>query len=74
MIDFTEEQIDKAAKIVKIITLSNNPMMDSVAIKLNSGPTYDEKRRAKVYAKALGLATTNESVFDSAAKIMEERI
>ena len=68
----TEEQIEKAGKMLKIVSLASNPMMDNVAIKLNCGLTWREKESARRWAKAFELAQTDESVFDCAAKLAEE--
>ena len=45
----SDELAFKIAKEVKIKRLKAHPMMDSIAVKLNSGPTYDEIQEAKYW-------------------------
>lgn len=65
----TKEQIELAAKIVKIVSLAGHPGMDTVAIKLNCGPTYAEIERAKYWAKAFELAQRGGAPFDLAVEL-----
>jgi hypothetical protein len=65
----TDAQIETAGKAMKILRLCNNPMMDSVSIKLNCILTHDEKRIAKIWAQAFELAQTETSAWNVAKKI-----
>lgn len=60
MRNFTDEQIIKAAKIMKIIRLSGIPGMDVVAVKLNSEPTWEEQKSARMWAKAFSASATGD--------------
>lgn len=53
---------DRAAKIMKIISLARNPMMDRIAVQLACMPTYDEKQRARDWEAAFEIAATNMSI------------
>lgn len=64
-----EPKIELAAKLVKILHLAGSPGMDSVAVKLNCGPTHDELRRARMWAKAFELAERGGKPFDLAAEL-----
>lgn len=71
MIDFTDEQVERAATAIKVIRLVNQGL-DVVAVKLNCEPRHDEIVEAHTWALALGMATTMRP-FDIAAKIAEKR-
>lgn len=66
-----DAQIEKAAKIVKICYLARQPGMDSVAIKLNAGPTYQEIQAAKAWAIAFELAAREDSVWQLVSEYRE---
>jgi hypothetical protein len=68
----TDKEIELAAKIVKIVSLASNPMMDEVAVKLNAGPTYNEIRKARYWAKAFELAERGGDAFELAAELNAE--
>lgn len=71
MIEFTDDQIKAAATAMKILRLAQHPGMDSVAIKLNSQPTYQEIEQAKMWAMAFSNATRSDLArpMDSATEI-----
>jgi hypothetical protein len=60
VIEFTDEQIYRAASAMKAIRLAGSPGMDGVAIKLNMGATREELEYARMWALALGLATRSD--------------
>lgn len=60
MIEFTDEQINKAAMAMKAIRLASHPGMDSVAIKLNMVVNREDLEYARLWATALGLATRSD--------------
>jgi hypothetical protein len=71
-IKLTNEQIEKAAEMMKIISLAGQPGMDEIAIKLNCGPTYNEKEYAKRWARAFELATADGTPWESAIALARE--
>jgi hypothetical protein len=68
----TEEHIERAGRILKIIRLAGMPGMDTVAIKLNCGLTYDELQVARRWARAFELAQHEGSVFEHAETLHEK--
>jgi len=60
----TKEQIELAARIRKVIHLTSIPGMDDVAVKLNSGLTWDEKETAKRWALAFELAEKGGNLYE----------
>jgi hypothetical protein len=69
----TDQQIERAGQIIKILYLANQPGMDETAIKLNCGLTYDEMRGAKRWARAFELAAQEDAnLFEIAATLNEE--
>lgn len=71
MIEFTEQQIVTAATALKVIRLVNAGL-DTVAVKLNCGPTFDEIETMRRCALALGYATFMRP-FDVAAELEKRR-
>jgi len=71
---YTPEQIERAGRMFKVISLAGMPGMDEVAIKLNCGLTYDEGQRAKRWAKAFELAERGGKLFDLAAELHKARL
>jgi hypothetical protein len=69
----TDQQIELAAKIRKIVSLAGMPGMDEVAIKLNCGPTFTEVAHARRWAQAFELAQEGGSAFELAAKLHNMR-
>jgi hypothetical protein len=71
IIDDAETKIaHRAGQIIKILYLANQPGMDEVAIKLNCGLTWDEKRAAEKWAIAFQLARLSDrKIFDLAADL-----
>lgn len=67
------QTIERAATIMKIIKLAGTPGMDSVAIKLNCGPTYQELEAAKMWARAFDLARGPGNLADLAHRVYAER-
>lgn len=65
----TQDQIIKAGQMMKVVRLAKLPGMDSVAVKLNCGLTYDEELYAKKWAKAFDLATSNKPLFELATEL-----
>ena len=68
----TEEHIERAGIILKIIKLAEMPGMDTVAVKLNCGLTYDELQIARRWARAFELAQQEGSVFKHAETLHEK--
>lgn len=68
----TDEEIKKAAKIVKILYLAGLPGMDEVAVKLNSNPTYAEVLEARKWAIAFELAKRQDTAYALAAILHKE--
>jgi hypothetical protein len=66
-----EKQIERAAKIMKIIRLSQSSGMDIVSIKLNCAPTYAEKEHARSWAKAFELAATDTNTIEIIEEFMK---
>jgi hypothetical protein len=52
----TEEQAERAGRMMKVLKLANMPGMDAVAVKLNCGLTWSEKEEAIVWGKAFEIA------------------
>jgi hypothetical protein len=65
----TREQIERAAKLMKVVRLARSPGMDVVSVKLNCSPTYDEIKIAERWAKAFELAQRDGSVFQYAEEL-----
>jgi hypothetical protein len=67
----SDRDIERAARAIKVIHLAGQPGMDEVAIKLNCGLTWDERRQAEMWAKAFDLAATQPDLklFDLAAEL-----
>lgn len=62
--------IRRAATVMKILRLAQQPGMDTVAVKLNMEPTHDELFVAKTWALALEqCANSALSVLDIADRI-----
>lgn len=72
MTTLTDTQIEKAAEIVKILYLARQPGMDTVAIKLNRRPTYEEKQVARKWADIFELAQSDETAWNCAAEYAEK--
>jgi hypothetical protein len=71
----TEEEkkaAHKGGQLIKIIYLAGLPGMDSVAVKLNCGLTYDEQRSAERWFHAFKLGATDGKLFDLAAELNKE--
>jgi hypothetical protein len=68
----TKEQINLAGRMIKVLQLAGQPGMDEVAIKLNCGLTYDEQKRAEMWAKAFEIAQKGGKLFDLAAELLHE--
>jgi hypothetical protein len=65
----TEDQIEKAGQIIKVLYLANSPGMDAIAVKLNCGLTYGEMKTAKRWAKAFELAEKSDDIFQLAIQM-----
>lgn len=64
----TEEQIERAAKVMKVVRLANSGL-DVVAVKLNCDPTYDEIKMAARWAKAFEISQRAGSIFQYAEEL-----
>lgn len=64
----TDKQIERAGQLIKIMHLASLPGMDTVAVKLNCGLTWDEKAQAKMWAKAFEFAQRDDNLFDLAVE------
>lgn len=65
--------VHRAGQLIKILYLAGQPGMDSVAVKLNCGLTWDEERGAEKWALAFELAKQpGRSLFDLAAELNEK--
>lgn len=60
---------ERAARLMKIVRLARDPMMDAVAIKLNAQPTFEEKRTAERWRAAFDLAAQEEKDFVLAERL-----
>ncbi len=59
----------RGGQLIKILYLAGEPGMDSVAVKLNCGLTWDEQRAAEKWFRAFELARTDGKLFDLAAEL-----
>lgn len=66
------DNVEKAARLLKVVRLARNPMMDVVSIKLNSEPTRDEILQMRRAALALEWAAKKRGVFDMAEDFNNE--
>lgn len=60
---------ERAARLMKIVRLARNPMLDAVAIKLNAQPTSEEIRTAERWRAAFDLAAQQENDFVLAERL-----
>lgn len=66
----TDSQIERAAKLMKIVHLANSGL-DAVAIKLNCSPTYEERRQASRWATAFKLAQREGDILALASELSQ---
>lgn len=65
---------ERGGQLIKILHLAGLPGMDSVAVKLNCGLTWDEREAAERWFAAFKLAENKEGkLFDLAAELYKMR-
>lgn len=70
----TDDQIELAGRIVKVVELASSPGMDEIAIKLNCDLTWNDRQEAKYWAKAFELAQKGGKLFELAAELRKARM
>jgi len=66
------ELSERAGRAIKVLSLASNPMMDEVAIRLNSGLSYREQEQAEMWEKALKLAAdSTKNIFQIACELRD---
>lgn len=70
--DKEKKAAHRGGQLIKILHLAGLPGMDSVAVKLNCGLTWDEERSAERWYNAFKLGATDGKLFDMAAELNKE--
>ena len=68
----TDEELELAGRIRKVVRLAAMPGMDEVAIKLNSGLTWEEMLDARCWALAFELAQRGGGLYQLASEYNEK--
>jgi hypothetical protein len=72
--EFSTEQVEKAARLIKIIKLSTTPGMDAIAVKLSCEPTYNELQVAEQWARAFEIAAQEGPDFELANRLYQRML